>query len=98
MREFLLLNQVWWLLVTEHLGSQGPEHSDIELQVVDLGLVVAAGGWVMGAELEAGTVGVVILSGGGKVAGDHRVQGIQGRWNGERGQVKGAGDVEPESV
>ena len=52
----------------------------------------------MGAELEAGTVGVVILSGGGKVAGDHRVQGVQRRWNGERGQVKGAGDVEPESV
>ena len=53
---------------------------------MDLVLVVPAAGGVMGAELEAGTVGVVILSGGGKVAGDHRVQGVQGRWNGERGR------------
>ena len=52
----------------------------------------------MGTEVEAGTVGVGILSGGGKVAGDHRVQGVQGRWNGEGGQVKGAGDVVPEGV
>ena len=32
----------------------------------------------MSTELEAGTVEVVILSGGGEVAGDHRVQGVHG--------------------
>ena len=53
---------------------------------------------MMGTEVEAGTVGVGILSGGGEVAADHRVQGVQGRGNGERGQVKGSGDVEPEGT
>ena len=52
----------------------------------------------MGAELEAGTVGVVILSGGGEVSGDHRVQGVHGRGNVGGGQVKSAGDVMPEGV
>ena len=52
----------------------------------------------MSTELEAGTVEVVILSGGGEVAGDHRVQRVHGRWNVEGGQVKSAGDVMPEGV
>ena len=53
---------------------------------------------MVGSEVEAGTVGVGILSFGGQVAADHRVQGTQGGRNGERSQVKGSVDVEPEGV
>ena len=52
----------------------------------------------MGAEVQAGTAGVSILSLGGQVAADHRVQGTQGGRNGERSQVKGSVDVEPEGA
>ena len=53
---------------------------------------------MVSAEVQAGTAGVSILSLGGQVTAEHRVQGSHGRRSGEWSQMKGAVDVEAEGL